>query len=250
MFEKDLQSIGLTEGESKVYETLLLIGTSTVGPIVKRSEVAYSNIYEILDRLMSKGLVSYTMREKTKYFQASVPGRLYEYLDRQEAAVGKNRKLLDGLVPRILNMKKFYPGAENAEVFVGNAGMRTAYETLFENGKKGDEGFFFYAYSPEYHEYSRTFYSKLTPRMRVTGIKWRGIVDKAYFRKAGLGNSPRSEVRRKYVDFPVPGNIDVFKEKSLITTWSDKPVGVLIISQEVADNFKTYFDAMWKAGKG
>ena len=176
MFEKDLQSIGLTDGESKVYEALLLIGTSTVGPVVKRSGVAYSNIYEILDRLMAKGLVSYTMREKTKYFQASVPSRLYEYLDRQEAEVGKSRKLLDGLVPRILNMKKFYPGAENAEVFVGNAGMRTAYETLFESGKRGEEGFFFYAYNPEYHEYSRAFYAKLTPRMRATGMKWKGIV--------------------------------------------------------------------------
>jgi sugar-specific transcriptional regulator TrmB len=66
----ELTKLGLTEGEAKVYLALLKLGSSTVGPIVKKSKVAYSNIYEVLERLISKGLVSFIKKEKTKYFQA------------------------------------------------------------------------------------------------------------------------------------------------------------------------------------
>ena len=84
MYTDTLQELGLTEGEAKVYEALLTLGNSTVGPIVKESGVAYSNAYEILERLMEKGLVSYNLKEKTKFFQAAEPTRLREYLEKQE----------------------------------------------------------------------------------------------------------------------------------------------------------------------
>ena len=91
MYEEQLQQLGLTEGESKVYEALLSLGSSTVGPIVKKSGVAYSNIYEILNRLLEKGFVSFVTKEKTKYFQAAEPTRIKDYLEKQEAEFRKNR---------------------------------------------------------------------------------------------------------------------------------------------------------------
>ena len=72
----DLLKIGLTEGETKVYLALSKLGSSTVGPIVKESKVAYSNIYDILNRLIEKGIVSFIIKQKTKYFQAASPSNL------------------------------------------------------------------------------------------------------------------------------------------------------------------------------
>ena len=48
----NLLKIGLTEGEAKVYLALSELGSSTVGPIVKKSRVAYSNIYDILQQFV------------------------------------------------------------------------------------------------------------------------------------------------------------------------------------------------------
>lgn len=54
----------------------------------------------------------------------------------------------------------------------------------------------------------------------------------------------------RYVAFPLPGNIDIFKNKVLIATWrGDKPLGILIHSQEIADNFRNYFSEVWKTAK-
>ena len=60
----DLLKIGLTEGEAKVYIALTELGSSTVGPIVKKAKVAYSNVYDILNRLIEKGIVSFITKNK------------------------------------------------------------------------------------------------------------------------------------------------------------------------------------------
>ena len=87
MYEKSLEQVGLTSGESRVYLALMEIGSSTVGPIAKKSKVAYSKIYDVLERLVEKGLVSYTVKEKTKYFQAVEPARLFDYLEKKEGEI-------------------------------------------------------------------------------------------------------------------------------------------------------------------
>ena len=61
----ELLKVGLTDGESKVYLALSQLGSSTVGPIVKKSGIAYSNIYDVLDRLTKKGIVSFVIKSKT-----------------------------------------------------------------------------------------------------------------------------------------------------------------------------------------
>ena len=90
MYKEKLEELGLTSGESKVYEALLVLGPSTVGPVVKKSNVAYSNIYEILNRLLDKGLVSFIVKQKTKYFQAEDINRIKDYLVLQEKELEKN----------------------------------------------------------------------------------------------------------------------------------------------------------------
>ena len=61
-----LREAGLTDGEIKVYLALLELGAATTGPIIEKSGIARSIIYQILDKLMQKGLVSMVMKDKTK----------------------------------------------------------------------------------------------------------------------------------------------------------------------------------------
>lgn len=80
----DLMKIGLTGGEAKVYASLLEIGHSTVGPLLKRAKVAHSNIYEILDRLLEKGIVTMIIKNGVKTFQPVSPINLSKYLEKKQ----------------------------------------------------------------------------------------------------------------------------------------------------------------------
>jgi len=247
MFESQLHQLGLTEGEAKVYEALLALGASTVGPVVKRSGVAYSNIYEILERLIEKGLVSFITKEKTKYFQAAEPGRLQEYLEKKEDEIKKNKSLLSDILPQIQELQKVAP-KENAEIFIGLKGLMTAYENLSQGIKKNDKLYFFYMHDPKYYEISEKFYIKswkLFKKLQITGY---GISNIEY-KKTKLAESYPKFIKQKYVDFPVPANIDLFRDKLLLISWGERPLGILIQSQQIVDTFKQYFDVVWKLAK-
>ena len=103
--KEKLKQMGLTEGESKTYLSLLKIGSSTVGPIVKDSRISYSKIYDVLNRLLDKGIISYTIREKTKYFQAANPNRLLDYLEKQQNQIKSNKKILKEIIPDLQKIK-------------------------------------------------------------------------------------------------------------------------------------------------
>ena len=70
---EELNKIGLTSGEARVFVALSRLGETTVEPIIKESKAAQSKIYEILQRLIDKGLASYIIKEKTKHYQPAPP---------------------------------------------------------------------------------------------------------------------------------------------------------------------------------
>ena len=83
MDTKPLEEIGLTKSEIKVYLALLKLGQTTAGPIVDEAKVTRSKIYDILERLKNKGLVSHIIKESTKYFSATSPTNIIEYLNKK-----------------------------------------------------------------------------------------------------------------------------------------------------------------------
>ncbi len=240
----DLLKIGLTEGEAKVYLSLSRLGSSTVGPIVKESKVAYSNIYDILNRLIDKGIVSFIIKNKTKHFQAAAPANLLKYIDKKEKELSKQKIALKEVISEIEALQEGKQGQE-AEVFIGTKGLRAAYEKLLKNTSRNEEELFFYLHHDEYAEQSDTFYNSISPLMK--GIKNRGICNAAYKNSWFAKKSKNLNIR--FVDFPIPGNIDVIKDHVMIVTWKPSPIAILIHSKTVADNFREYFNQVWKMGE-
>ena len=48
MLKEDLNKLGLTNGEARVYLSLLKLGSAKVGEIVKDSTISYSKVYDVL----------------------------------------------------------------------------------------------------------------------------------------------------------------------------------------------------------
>jgi predicted transcriptional regulator len=81
---KVLEDIGLSQNEAKVYLTLLEIGMSTAGEAAKKVKLHRTNVYDALQRLVEKGLVSYIVRLQTKYFEAAPPKDLLRFIKEKE----------------------------------------------------------------------------------------------------------------------------------------------------------------------
>ena len=58
---KILEETGFSKREAKIYLKLLELGATTSGPLIDKTDVPSSKIYEVLNRLEEKGLVAKTI---------------------------------------------------------------------------------------------------------------------------------------------------------------------------------------------
>ena len=286
-FIEQLRQLGLSNGEARVYISLLgLYAPSKVGLIVRESHVSYSKVYDVLRRLIEKGLVSHAMINNIKYFTAVEPYRLFDYIQRKEAEVREQRLAVERIVPELTDLierdiKKATSVTKKrqAEIFTGDRGLRTAYEILlggYDNNNntidlvKSDTNRisstnstvekssyfitrytksnilrYFYPYD-DYHPIASPFYSRLYKFQKTRkNIEERGLATIAFKKSKHFKEQVPKSVNMRFVKFPLPGTMDIFKDKVLVVSWQSKPIGILITSDEIADHFKRYFDSLW-----
>lgn len=239
---QNLIKLDLTYGEARVYVTLLKLGSSKVGPIVRESRVSYSKIYDVLERLALKGLVSYKMFEKIKYFQCIEPFRLHDYIEKKEKQLYLQKQKLDEIIPELSKFSNI-DKRSSSEIFIGQKAIRTAYEILLNKAKKGETLRYFYPYD-DYHESASPFYTRLYKFQKSKKIDERGISVIKFKSSKHYKQIPK-DVNLRFVDFPLPGTLDIFRDKVLVIDWKSI-TGILITSDEISDHFIRYFDSVWE----
>src|SRR3989338_7085356 len=130
---KMLQDIGLSERESKAYLSLLRKGKSSIGFIVQDSGIPRSKIYEVLNRLIEKGLVSFALEGKIKVFFAVPPKRLNEFI---EDEIEKKQSKLKEIIEKLEEIKPKSSGY-GVEILVGKRGLKAFFNMLLDI-KKGE----------------------------------------------------------------------------------------------------------------
>src|SRR3989338_3699858 len=73
MLENELSTLGFTTLEIKVYLGLFKLGGSTANKISVETKLNRTNVYGALNKLIEKGVVSYVVKNKVKWFEAKSP---------------------------------------------------------------------------------------------------------------------------------------------------------------------------------
>ena len=101
-----LSEMGLTKGEIDVYLALLELGNSTTGSITKNAGISSSKVYEVLQRLISKGLASYVIERGVKHYSATPTERLIDFLEEKKEKISKGQNALKRLIPNLEARRK------------------------------------------------------------------------------------------------------------------------------------------------
>ncbi|MFQ5620373.1 MAG: TrmB family transcriptional regulator [Candidatus Nanoarchaeia archaeon] len=110
----DLKHIGLTEGEVRVYESLLDLGETTRTDLAKKSGISPSKIYDVANRLLEKGIISVVKKNKVLHFSAKPPDRLFDYLEQKEKDIEQEKELVEDLLPSL--MRKYQKKTEKGHI--------------------------------------------------------------------------------------------------------------------------------------
>lgn len=244
---KYLENIGLTGSEIKVFLALLELGESSKGDIVKRAGIAASKIYDVLDKLIGKGLASYIVKNNVKYFSAANPKRIKDYI--------KNKK--ESLIEQEQEFNKFLPSLEKIyeslnedtviEIYKGWKGMETVYGNLLSKAKKGDYCYILGAGKGEKELQLELFFSKYRKIALDKGIITKIIFNESARDYVSLIENNIGEIKEKRFLFNnTPSEIVIYKDNLIILLRKADPIVIYIKDKETAESFLNYFNELWK----
>ncbi len=240
-----LKNIGLTDSEIKVYLALLELGTSTKGPIVNKSGVASSKIYELLDKLIEKGLVSYIIKENRKYFRAADPSRILDYLKEKQSQIKEQENDISQILPQLLLKQKLANSMKDAEIYKGIKGYQTAREQLLKLMKKGDTMLVIGA-PAEVNDKIEAWLLDYHKRREKQGIGMKILYNENARTYGELRTQWKlTEVKYMSENIITPSWIEIFNDNVLICVLAASPLTFMIQNKDVADSFRSYFELLW-----
>ena len=242
MNQKLLQEIGLTNSEVIVYTTLLKTGSVKVGELMKEISLHRSRVYEAINRLLDKGLVSYVIKENIKYFEAADPERLLGYINEQKERLNEKEKDIKKIIPELKKqISPLRPHAE-AHVLVGKEGFKTMRKDVLRQGKDlyligavGKEDRFLKYFFPNFD------------KLRVKNkIRWKILYD-AEVKGKKITKLELMDTKFLPKEYSSPAVINIYGDRVVNVLWKgDNPTCFMIINKDIADSYRSWFDLLWK----
>ena len=233
--KQGLQTIGLSEGESKIYLALIKLGVSTATQITREVKIHRTNVYDFLEKLLAKGLANYVIKRGVQHFKATHPNKLHDYIEEKENVVST-------ILPGLKELAKFSKDELNVEVFEGVEGVKTLLKDVLREGKDHvimgiDETMFQEKLGP-----FMDWYFKEEKKIGfVERILTRDDVEFVYEYQTAI-------YRYLPADSFNPTPTYVYGDNVAILIW--EPFSVIRIKNaQLADSYTKYFEILWKTAK-
>lgn len=231
-----LQNIGLTLTESKVYLTLIEIGKSLAGAIAERAHIHRRNTYDALEKLLQIGMVSYTILNNRKYWNAVHPEKIKSLMKEKE-------DLISSILPELTSNYSSLKLKQKVEVFEGLGGMKTFFNDMI---KEKEEIIMLFATGKAYPTlpyYMKSWDSRLNKNKTKVKVLLNANGDKEPYKNYKYG-----EIKILPKNFSTPTQIFIYGSKSAVAIWSEEPIAILIKGTKITNGFRKYFDFLWKIG--
>ncbi len=239
---KTLEKIGLTKNDRTVYLNLLEIGSVTVSDLVKKTSLHRSYIYDILNKLINLGLVSFIIKNNKKYFNSENPERILQVLEIKEQEIKENKTKIKRILPELIKRQKRVIEKQEAKIFVGKEGIKSILEDILNVNKE------FVAFGAEgkFKDIFKWYFNNWQRRRAKAGIKHKIIYNTNLKRKRPTKEQRLVEVRFLPKKYEFPATTIVYGNKVAIIIWEFNPIGFVLESKNAVKSFQNYFRLLWE----
>ncbi len=226
---------------------MLKEGTLKSGEILKNSGLNSGKIYEILDSLKKKGLVSESIINNVKYYTAAPPQQILEYLEKQKKEVEKDELEIKKALPGLEKIRETKTKEIKAVTYTGLRGIKTAADEALESLKPNQE-ILAMGITEKKEEKFNEFWKQWSTRRIQKRIVAKHIFSERgnyleYFKKMKFTEA-------KVLEGLTPVAIDIFGEDKVLILNYNEPVSCTIIhDKNTATSFINFFNQLWKLAK-
>jgi len=250
MLEEVLKNIGLTSYESRVYLALLDLGESTTGKILSKANMHSGKIYEILESLKQKGLVSEIIKKGVKHFSPAEPTTVKEYLNNKKKALEEQESAFEKIMPMLMNKVNQVKSDVHIEIFTGYKGMKTAYEKEIRRYDKKSTVRVLGITPREKQVVPNRFYDFFSCYMKPIREREGTIIKKILSEEARDDRKYQEKhAKLRYLPYDSMAGFNISDDLVIIGIFTGECIFIVIESKEVAKSFIDSFEAIWKAAK-
>lgn len=237
-----LQEIGLTDLEAKVYVTLLGLGGSGAGEIIRKTGLHKATVYSVLQQLIEKGVASYILAEKERFFKAEDPEVFLDMLRYKE-------QKLKAILPELRRKMGAEKSEQEATIYAGTRGLKTVCESVLEelrpNGTYLDFGV-----SGLFKSIMGAYWFQWQKKKKMYRIKAKCIFDESVREKKDVLETYVGEKKFVPRKFYSPVDTMIYNDKVVLFVWNAKPpLAIKIRSADVANAYSSQFKLLWKIAK-
>ncbi len=250
--EEELQKLGLSEHEAKVYLAALSLGPSSAWQISEQSGIKRPTVYLALENLIKQGLIIESFAGKKRLFEAEKPQKLGKLTKRMRRQVVDAEILLESILPGLIKFPKQYAEEPKVSFYSGVEGLKNI---ALEISACPTSWLFFGS--------GAKILDKLvkSKRMDILNEAWalRGnpdrpkiyiITDSGVFALGKEWQKTKTPWREMKI---LPGVISVgtgfiiYEDKLAILNLENKPFAAVIKSKEVVEVVKVMYQLIWKS---
>jgi len=250
-----IENLGLSNKEAKVYVASLMLGASPVQQIADQAGIKRVTAYVILESLASLGLVSQSTKGKKTYFNAEEPKNLRRLLEKREQEVKEQKVGFEGILPELQNLKSLPKDSPAVRFYDSAEGIKTINSTIMESYQKQGliEGVYGISNLDElYNLFPDFIQAQSNPERVRTGLQSKFIY--SYSGGPVLKETDKARNREsRWVpaeEFPLTGDFNIIGNHIVILSpTSSQPIGITIDSAHLARGLKQIFMLAWQAAE-
>lgn len=234
-----LTEYGLSDKEIKVYTVLLSLDSKNIQELAKRIDLPRTTIYNTLNYLVGKGLVSFINKKGVRFYQAADPEKLLE-------KIKEKKEILEKAIPQLRILKEIKKESSSVEMFEGSKGLFTILSDVF---KKKQEVCYFGSYSLSVGvlKHQPEHFSTIRMDRKIPARIVIDPYDEPRFHNKQYKKITKMRFNSTLKDFPCM--IFIYGKKVAIYTLKKDLIGLIIENEQVAESMKFIFEIYWKNGK-
>jgi HTH-type transcriptional regulator, sugar sensing transcriptional regulator len=244
-FEQDLQKIGLSDKEAKVYLAGLELGPATVLQLSKKSAINRTNAYDMIGSLIQRGLMSPVKKGKKQYFISGKPEQILYLLDERKKEIEAFEVVAKKMIEKLKNFKFDLNESDRVSVFEGHDATGIIHNELQHHDGEVFE------LAPI--DIIRKFVPPIHPGdVRTKNLKHIKHKSLKIVSNASAYSTPEG-VENRFIDCDsadIEAEINIYGKNVVFTTYKAKPISIHIESNEISRTMMTLLLALWdKASK-
>lgn len=240
----DLERLGLNKNEAKVYYALLVKGEATAQELVKSLGVYRNIVYDNLEKLMEKGLVSFIIDGKKRKFIAEKPTAIIEFLETKKEELNKEITNAQRLIPNITQILNSHHSKQNVLVFKGIPGLKKVLAEIVQAKESWCIGITNESVQILGETYWKNYNQKKKSSRTEEWLLWNSD-----FKNTVIGKNKKSHHRILPMELNQVTETIIYNGKVAIMVFTYDPIVILIENNEIFNTYKKHFEFLWKLSK-